>query len=39
MVRCGWCHKEKREVIDARDVDLRRRTASSGSPVLPPIGQ
>jgi hypothetical protein len=39
MTRCGWCHKESREVIEARDIDLRRRTAGSGSPVLPPIGQ
>lgn len=39
MTRCGWCHKESREIIDAREIDLRRRTASSGSPVLPPIGQ
>jgi Ni/Fe-hydrogenase subunit HybB-like protein len=39
MTRCAWCHKERREVIDAREIDLRRRGASSGSPVLPPIGQ
>jgi Zn finger protein HypA/HybF involved in hydrogenase expression len=39
MVQCAWCHKESREILDARDIDLRRRTAASGSPVLPPIGQ
>lgn len=39
MTRCAWCHKERREIIEARDIELRRRTAGSGSPVLPPIGQ
>jgi Ni/Fe-hydrogenase subunit HybB-like protein len=39
MTRCEWCHKESRDVIDAREIDLRRRTAGTGSPVLPPIGQ
>jgi Zn finger protein HypA/HybF involved in hydrogenase expression len=39
MTRCGWCHKESQQVIEARDLELRRRTAGSGSPVLPPIGQ
>jgi Ni/Fe-hydrogenase subunit HybB-like protein len=39
MTRCGWCHKESPQVIEARDLELRRRTAGSGSPVLPPIGQ
>ncbi len=39
MVQCAWCHKESREILDARDIDLRRRGASAGSPVLPPVGQ
>jgi Ni/Fe-hydrogenase subunit HybB-like protein len=39
MTRCGWCHGETREVIDARDVELRRRSVGSGSPVLPPSEQ
>ena len=24
MARCGWCHKEPRDLIDAREVALRR---------------
>ena len=39
MMRCEWCHRESREVIDARDIELHRRTAGTGSPVLPPISQ
>jgi Ni/Fe-hydrogenase subunit HybB-like protein len=39
MTQCGWCHKESRDLIEARDIDLRRRTAGTGSPVLPPAGQ
>ncbi len=39
MTRCGWCHKESREIIDAREIDLRRRAEGGGSPVLPPMRQ
>ena len=36
MTRCAWCHKEDPAVIQARDLELRRRIGS-GSPVLPPL--
>lgn len=39
MTQCAWCHKENREVIEAHDLDLRRRAVGGGSPVLPPTGQ
>lgn len=39
ITRCAWCHKEGRDVIEARDLDLHRRTGNGGSPVLPPIQQ
>jgi len=39
MAQCGWCHKDNRDVVDTHEIDLRRRTAIGGSPVLPPNGQ
>jgi Ni/Fe-hydrogenase subunit HybB-like protein len=39
MARCAWCHKEGRDVIDARDLVLRRRGLIGKNMVLPPIGK
>ncbi|HLI62965.1 MAG TPA: Ni/Fe-hydrogenase cytochrome b subunit [Terriglobales bacterium] len=36
MTRCAWCHKEDPAMLQARDLELRRRLGS-GSPVLPPL--
>ena len=36
MTRCAWCHKEKREVIDSREIVLRRRGLTAINVVLPP---
>jgi Ni/Fe-hydrogenase subunit HybB-like protein len=36
MTRCDWCHKERRDVIDARDVTLRRKGLMGQGVVLPP---
>jgi Ni/Fe-hydrogenase subunit HybB-like protein len=36
MTRCAWCHKEKREVIDSREIALRRRGLTAIDVVLPP---
>ncbi len=36
MTRCAWCHKDDPAVLQARDLELRRRLGS-GSPVLPPL--
>ncbi len=36
MTRCDWCHKERRDIIDARDVVLRRRGLMGQDVVLPP---
>jgi Ni/Fe-hydrogenase subunit HybB-like protein len=39
MVRCAWCHKQGAQVIEARELIVRRRLAMVGSPVLPPAGK
>ena len=36
MTRCDWCHKERREIIDARDVALRRQGLVGQTVLLPP---
>ncbi len=36
MTRCGWCHKERRELIDSREIVLRRRGLFAQNVVLPP---
>jgi Ni/Fe-hydrogenase subunit HybB-like protein/Zn finger protein HypA/HybF involved in hydrogenase expression len=36
MTRCAWCHKDNPAVLQARDLELRRRIGT-GSPVLPPL--
>jgi Ni/Fe-hydrogenase subunit HybB-like protein len=36
MTRCGWCHKERREVIDSREIILRRHGLFAQNVVLPP---
>jgi Ni/Fe-hydrogenase subunit HybB-like protein len=36
VIRCAWCHKEKREILDSREVFLRRRGLSAIDVVLPP---
>jgi Ni/Fe-hydrogenase subunit HybB-like protein len=36
MTRCDWCHKDKREVIDSREIVLRRRGLTAINVVLPP---
>ena len=37
MTRCAWCHKDRRDVIDARGVALRRRGLMGQEVVLPPV--
>jgi len=39
MARCAWCHKDNPEILQARGLILRRQSAMSGSPVLPPMGK
>ncbi|MBZ5630497.1 MAG: Ni/Fe-hydrogenase cytochrome b subunit [Acidobacteriia bacterium] len=36
MTRCDWCHKDKRQVIDSREIVLRRRGLTGINVVLPP---
>ncbi len=36
MTRCSWCHKERREVIDSREIALRHRGLTAINVVLPP---
>ena len=36
MTRCDWCHKDRREVIDSREVNLRRMGLMGQNVVLPP---
>ena len=36
MTRCDWCHKDKREVIDSRELILRRAGLTGQDVVLPP---
>jgi Class III cytochrome C family len=36
MTRCAWCHKDKREDIDSREILLRRRGLTAINVVLPP---
>jgi Ni/Fe-hydrogenase subunit HybB-like protein len=36
MTRCEWCHKDRREVIDSREVQLRRLGAVGEQVLLPP---
>ena len=36
MTRCDWCHKERRDVIDARDISLRKKGLMGQDVVLPP---
>jgi nitrate reductase gamma subunit len=36
MTRCAWCHMDRRDVIDARGVALRRRGLMGQEVVLPP---
>ncbi len=36
MTRCAWCHKDNPEVLNSRDLMLRRSGLSRGSVVLPP---
>jgi hypothetical protein len=38
MAQCAWCHKEKPQTIEARELILRRQSSMSGSPILPPAG-
>jgi Zn finger protein HypA/HybF involved in hydrogenase expression len=35
MVRCAWCHKERRDVLDSRTLVLRR--IAGDNVVLPPV--
>lgn len=39
MTRCGWCHKENRDLIDSRDVVLRRAGLIGKGILLPPEGK
>jgi Ni/Fe-hydrogenase subunit HybB-like protein/Zn finger protein HypA/HybF involved in hydrogenase expression len=39
MARCGWCHKESRELVDSRELVLRRAGLIGKGIVLPPLGQ
>lgn len=36
MTQCAWCHKERRDVIDSREMILRRTGLIGKSLVLPP---
>ncbi len=36
MVRCAWCHKERRDFVDARGLQYRQRSLESKRLVLPP---
>jgi Ni/Fe-hydrogenase subunit HybB-like protein len=35
MTRCGWCHKDRRDVIDSREVALQRLGLTGQNVVLP----
>ena len=39
MTRCGWCHKESRDLIDSRDILLRRAGLIGKGIPLPSIGK
>ena len=38
MAQCAWCHKDRRDVIDSREMILRRQGLIGKSIVLPPVG-
>jgi hypothetical protein len=35
MTRCDWCHKERRELIDSREIVLHRQGLHGQNVVLP----
>ncbi len=37
MTRCDWCHKERRDVIDARDISLLKKGLMGQDVVMPPV--